>query len=53
MAGPEGGLSAAEETAAIAGGWTPLKLGPRILRTETAALAAAAAMQTVWGDYGA
>lgn len=53
MAGPEGGLSAAEEAAAIAGGWTPLKLGPRILRTETAALAAAAAMQTVWGDYGA
>lgn len=53
MAGPEGGLSAAEEAAAIAGGWSPLKLGPRILRTETAALAAAAAMQTVWGDYGA
>lgn len=52
LAGPEGGLSASEEGAAIDAGWTPLKLGPRILRTETAALAAAGAMQTLWGDYG-
>jgi len=51
MAGPEGGLSAAEEQQAISAGWTPLKLGPRILRTETAALAAVGAIQTVWGDY--
>ncbi|WP_174873153.1 16S rRNA (uracil(1498)-N(3))-methyltransferase [Vogesella oryzae] len=51
LAGPEGGLSAAEENAAISAGWTPLKLGPRILRTETAALAAVGAIQTVWGDY--
>ncbi|SCK12294.1 16S rRNA (uracil(1498)-N(3))-methyltransferase [Vogesella sp. LIG4] len=51
LAGPEGGLSAGEEAAAIAAGCTPLKLGPRILRTETAALAAVGAMQTVWGDY--
>ncbi|KMN37270.1 MULTISPECIES: 16S rRNA (uracil(1498)-N(3))-methyltransferase [Chromobacterium] len=51
MAGPEGGYSAREEAAALDAGWTPLKLGPRILRTETAALAAVAAMQTVWGDY--
>lgn len=51
MAGPEGGLSAREEGAAIEAGWTPLRLGPRILRTETAALAAVAAIQTVWGDY--
>lgn len=51
MAGPEGGYSAREEAAALSAGWTPLKLGPRILRTETAALAAVAAMQTVWGDY--
>ena len=48
MAGPEGGYSA-REAAALDAGWTPLKLGPRILRTETAALAAVAAMQTVWG----
>jgi 16S rRNA (uracil1498-N3)-methyltransferase len=51
MVGPEGGLSDAEEAAAIAAGWQPLKLGERILRTETAALAAVAALQTVWGDY--
>ncbi len=51
LAGPEGGLSASEEAAAIAAGCTPLKLGPRILRTETAALAAVGAIQTVWGDY--
>lgn len=51
MVGPEGGFSAPEEDAALAAGWTPLKLGPRILRTETAALAAVAAMQAVWGDY--
>ncbi|WP_199102963.1 16S rRNA (uracil(1498)-N(3))-methyltransferase [Aquitalea sp. ASV11] len=51
MAGPEGGYSAREEGAALDAGWTPLKLGPRILRTETAALAAVAAVQAVWGDY--
>lgn len=53
MAGPEGGYSAREESQALASGWTPLKLGPRILRTETAALAAVAAIQCVWGDYTA
>ncbi|AXE29750.1 16S rRNA (uracil(1498)-N(3))-methyltransferase [Chromobacterium phragmitis] len=51
MVGPEGGFSGPEEDAALAAGWTPLKLGPRILRTETAALAAVGAMQAVWGDY--
>lgn len=51
MAGPEGGLSADEEGAALAAGWAPLRLGPRVLRTETAALAAVAAVQTLWGDY--
>ncbi|OHX12305.1 16S rRNA (uracil(1498)-N(3))-methyltransferase [Chromobacterium sphagni] len=51
MVGPEGGFSGLEEDAALAAGWTPLRLGPRILRTETAALAAVAAMQAVWGDY--
>nr|WP_199067155.1 16S rRNA (uracil(1498)-N(3))-methyltransferase [Chromobacterium sp. ASV5] len=51
MVGPEGGFSPREEDASLAAGWTPLKLGPRILRTETAALAAVGAIQTVWGDY--
>lgn len=51
LVGPEGGLSAAEEQQALAAGWLPLKLGERILRTETAALAAVAALQTVWGDF--
>jgi 16S rRNA (uracil1498-N3)-methyltransferase len=53
MAGPEGGYSAREETLALDAGWTPLKLGPRILRTETAALAAVASIQCIWGDYTA
>ncbi|AXK39003.1 16S rRNA (uracil(1498)-N(3))-methyltransferase [Crenobacter cavernae] len=51
LAGPEGGLTAKEEAAAMAAGWQPLKLGERILRTETAALAAVAALQTLWGDF--
>lgn len=52
LVGPEGGLSAREEQLALNAGWVPLKLGQRILRTETAALAAVAALQTVWGDFG-
>ncbi len=51
LVGPEGGFSADEEQAALAGGFQPICLGPRILRTETAALAAVAAMQTLWGDF--
>ncbi|WP_137938814.1 16S rRNA (uracil(1498)-N(3))-methyltransferase [Chitinivorax sp. B] len=50
LAGPEGGLTAAEEAAAMNVGWQPLKLGPRILRTETAAVATIAALQALWGD---
>jgi 16S rRNA (uracil1498-N3)-methyltransferase len=50
LVGPEGGLS--PEEAALAGtrGFTPVRMGPRILRTETAAVVALAAMQTLWGD---
>lgn len=44
LSGPEGGLSAAEETAAIAHGFTPVTLGPRVLRAETAPLACLALM---------
>jgi len=44
LSGPEGGLSAAEEDAALACGFAPVTLGPRVLRSETAALAALAAL---------
>ena len=44
LSGPEGGLSAAEEDAAAALGWRPVRLGPRILRAETAPLAALAVL---------
>jgi 16S rRNA (uracil1498-N3)-methyltransferase len=44
LSGPEGGLSPAEENAALAAGLTPATLGPRVLRAETAALAALAAL---------
>jgi 16S rRNA (uracil1498-N3)-methyltransferase len=42
LSGPEGGLSASEEGDAVACGFAPLTLGPRVLRAETAALAALA-----------
>lgn len=51
LAGPEGGFSDAEAQLALASGFTPVRLGPRVLRTETAGLAALAAMQTLWGDF--
>jgi 16S rRNA (uracil1498-N3)-methyltransferase len=51
LAGPEGGLAPEEQQAAERAGFTPVKLGPRVLRTETAAVAAIAAMQTLWGDF--
>ena len=40
LSGPEGGLGGAEEALALASGFAPVSLGPRILRAETAALAA-------------
>ena len=49
MVGPEGGFSPAEEDAAMAAGALPLTMGPRILRTETAGLAALATLQALWG----
>jgi 16S rRNA (uracil1498-N3)-methyltransferase len=48
--GPEGGLSSHDLAALGAAGFRGLKLGPRILRTETAGLAALAAMQALIGD---
>jgi 16S rRNA (uracil1498-N3)-methyltransferase len=51
LVGPEGGFDADEEAAAVMAGYIPLRLGQRLLRTESAGLAALAAMQTTWGDY--
>lgn len=51
VAGPEGGFEADEIAALHAAGAVPVRLGPRVLRTETAALAALAAMQALWGDF--
>lgn len=51
MAGPEGGFTEVESTFARQRGFVELKLGPRVLRTETAALAALAALNTLWGDF--
>ena len=53
LIGPEGGLSTAEERLALERGFTAVQLGPRILRTETAAVAMLAALQTRWGDFAA
>lgn len=52
LIGPEGGLSPAEEALAHAQGAVGFRLGPRILRTETAGLAALAALQALYGDLG-
>ncbi|TVQ93511.1 MAG: 16S rRNA (uracil(1498)-N(3))-methyltransferase [Chromatiaceae bacterium] len=53
LVGPEGGLSPGERAAARAQGFTGVWLGPRILRTETAPLAAIAVLQARWGDWRA
>lgn len=51
LAGPEGGFTKVEAELARQRGFVALKLGPRVLRTETAALAALAALNTLWGDF--
>jgi 16S rRNA (uracil1498-N3)-methyltransferase len=51
LVGPEGGLAPREYADAQAADFQSVRLGPRVLRTETAALAALAAMQTLWGDF--
>ena len=51
LIGAEGGLSQAEIDLATNHGFQSIILGPRILRTETAALVAISAMQTLWGDF--
>jgi 16S rRNA (uracil1498-N3)-methyltransferase len=52
LIGPEGGLSPQEISAAAKHHFSPLVLGPRILRTETAAIAALTALQCCFGDLG-
>jgi 16S rRNA (uracil1498-N3)-methyltransferase len=51
LSGPEGGFTPEEELLAERTGFLPVRLGPRVLRTETAAVAALAAMQALWGDF--
>lgn len=50
LIGPEGGLSEAEVSAAQAHGFAPARLGPRVLRTETAPVVALSIAQHLWGD---
>jgi len=53
LVGPEGGLTEAEKSRARDRGFAPLRLGPRVMRTETAAIAAIATAQALWGDLSA
>ncbi|PKY11068.1 16S rRNA (uracil(1498)-N(3))-methyltransferase [Acidithiobacillus marinus] len=50
LSGPEGGLSVQELAVASAEGFQKVRMGPRILRAETAAVAAVAVLQALWGD---
>ena len=52
LIGPEGGLSEREIQQAISLDFSALALGPRVLRTETAPLAAISILQSLWGDMG-
>lgn len=52
LIGPEGGLSEKEIELSESSGFRPVSLGPRILRTETAGMAAVTALQVLWGDLG-
>jgi len=51
LIGPEGGFSEQEREQAYAKGFQGIQLGSRVLRTETAAIAAISAIQTLWGDF--
>jgi 16S rRNA (uracil1498-N3)-methyltransferase len=52
LIGPEGGLDESELAAAVAAGFEAVRLGPRVLRTETAGIAALAVLQALAGDLG-
>ena len=51
LIGPEGGFAAEEIAAARRAGLAAVRMGPRVLRTETAALAALATVNALWGDF--
>lgn len=51
LIGAEGGFTQAESDAALHCGFIPIRMGARVLRTETAAVAGLAALQTLWGDF--
>lgn len=51
LVGPEGGFTEEEMRDAAGAGFQPVRLGPRVLRTETAAVAALSAIQALWGDW--
>lgn len=51
LVGPEGGFEEGEVRAIAAAGFRPMRLGPRVLRTETAGIAAISAMLALWGDF--
>ena len=51
LIGPEGGLSETEVQQATGAGFHPARLGPRVLRTETAPVVALAVAQQLWGDF--
>ena len=52
LVGPEGGLDSREAERTDRNGFVAARLGPRIMRTETAVIAAVAAAQLLWGDLG-
>ena len=51
LIGAEGGFTQAEGESALHCGFTAMRIGARVLRTETAAVAGLAALQTLWGDF--
>ena len=51
LIGPEGGLNDAEVSQAVAAQFQAARLGPRVLRTETAAVVALSVAQQLWGDF--
>jgi 16S rRNA (uracil1498-N3)-methyltransferase len=51
LIGAEGGFTPAESSAAMHCGFESIRMGSRVMRTETAAVAGLAALQTLWGDF--